>query len=391
MIRAAAKNHAFAAVVVEPEAYDAVLEELRVGDGLLSLPTRARRSPPRRSPTPRATTRRSRAGSPSAARTSRRCSCAPTRRSSTSPTARTRTSARRTTSRSARACTCCRWCASTTASSCRTTTCSTSTRRARSCDEFEVPGVRDRQAQQPLRRGASARTALEAYQRAFACDPLSAFGGIIALNRPRRPAAGRGARRAVRRGAVRARLRRRRARGPDRASRTCASSQDEERRAPLAGEPEITPGRPAGCSCRTATLRLRGPRARWRSSPSASRPRQEWSDMLFAWRVCKHVRSNAIVLAKRPRDGRHRRRADEPRRLGAARRREGRGRTRCRARRSPPTRSSRSPTAPSWRSTAGVDADHPARRLGARSPTSSRPPTRPAIAMVFTRRRHFRH
>ena len=25
---------------------------------------------------------------------------------------------------------------------------------------------------------------------------------------------------------------------------------------------------------------------------------QEWSDMLFAWRVCKHVRSNAIVLSK---------------------------------------------------------------------------------------------
>jgi phosphoribosylaminoimidazolecarboxamide formyltransferase/IMP cyclohydrolase len=25
---------------------------------------------------------------------------------------------------------------------------------------------------------------------------------------------------------------------------------------------------------------------------------REWSDLLFAWRVCKHVRSNAIVLAK---------------------------------------------------------------------------------------------
>jgi phosphoribosylaminoimidazolecarboxamide formyltransferase/IMP cyclohydrolase len=25
---------------------------------------------------------------------------------------------------------------------------------------------------------------------------------------------------------------------------------------------------------------------------------QEWGDMLFAWKVCKHVRSNAIVLAK---------------------------------------------------------------------------------------------
>ena len=24
----------------------------------------------------------------------------------------------------------------------------------------------------------------------------------------------------------------------------------------------------------------------------------EWSDMLFAWRVCKHVKSNAIVLAQ---------------------------------------------------------------------------------------------
>ena len=40
MIRAAAKNHAFTAVVVKPEAYDAVLEELRAGDGLLSMATR---------------------------------------------------------------------------------------------------------------------------------------------------------------------------------------------------------------------------------------------------------------------------------------------------------------------------------------------------------------
>jgi len=40
MIRAAAKNHAFAAVVVEPGAYDAVLEELHDTGGTLSLPTR---------------------------------------------------------------------------------------------------------------------------------------------------------------------------------------------------------------------------------------------------------------------------------------------------------------------------------------------------------------
>jgi len=40
MIRAAAKNHAFTGVVVSPESYDAVLDELRESGGLLSLPTR---------------------------------------------------------------------------------------------------------------------------------------------------------------------------------------------------------------------------------------------------------------------------------------------------------------------------------------------------------------
>ena len=40
LIRAAAKNHPFAAVVVSPESYDAVLEELRAGEGLLSERTR---------------------------------------------------------------------------------------------------------------------------------------------------------------------------------------------------------------------------------------------------------------------------------------------------------------------------------------------------------------
>ncbi|HEX6391072.1 MAG TPA: bifunctional phosphoribosylaminoimidazolecarboxamide formyltransferase/IMP cyclohydrolase, partial [Solirubrobacteraceae bacterium] len=40
MIRAAAKNFAFTAVVVKPESYDAVLQELRDSDGRLSLSTR---------------------------------------------------------------------------------------------------------------------------------------------------------------------------------------------------------------------------------------------------------------------------------------------------------------------------------------------------------------
>ncbi len=40
MIRAAAKNFAFAAVVVNPASYDAVLQELTDADGKLSLGTR---------------------------------------------------------------------------------------------------------------------------------------------------------------------------------------------------------------------------------------------------------------------------------------------------------------------------------------------------------------
>src|SRR5918912_3742124 len=40
LIRAAGKNHGFAAVVTSPESYDAVLEELRMSDGLLSQQTR---------------------------------------------------------------------------------------------------------------------------------------------------------------------------------------------------------------------------------------------------------------------------------------------------------------------------------------------------------------
>ena len=31
---------------------------------------------------------------------------------------------------------------------------------------------------------------------------------------------------------------------------------------------------------------------------AADADEQQWGDLVFAWRVCKHVSSNAIVLAK---------------------------------------------------------------------------------------------
>ena len=54
---------------------------------------------------------------------------------------------------------------------------------------------------------------------------------------------------------------------------------------------------------------------------------QEITTLLFAWTVCKHVKSNAIVYCPAQRrlraDGRYRRRADEPGRRSSFRRHEG--------------------------------------------------------------------
>ena len=85
----------------------------------------------------------------------------------------------------------------------------------------------------------SAATALEAYERAFACDPLSAFGGVIALQPAGRPRAGRGA--------VTSSSSRCSSRPATTTTRSRSSPQkqnirileDEERRLPGRGEPEI--------------------------------------------------------------------------------------------------------------------------------------------------------
>ena len=81
----------------------------------------------------------------------------------------------------------------------------------------------------------------------------------------------------------------------------------------------------------------------------------ERADLAFAWRVAKHVKSNAIVFAKDGVTRRDRRRPDEPRRLGADLRAQG-GRQRSRARSSRPTRSSRSATASTCSPQAGAVA-----------------------------------
>ena len=55
-------------------------------------------------------------------------------------------------------------------------------------------------------------------------------------------------------------------------------------------------------------------RADMRAMGAAQPSEAQWEDLLFAWRVCRHVRSNAIVIARDARHHRHRRRPDQPRR-----------------------------------------------------------------------------
>ena len=81
----------------------------------------------------------------------------------------------------------------------------------------------------------------------------------------------------------------------------------------------------------------------------------EWGEMLFGWKVCKHVRSNAIVLSRSLSSvgigAGQMSRVDSVRLAIEKAQRRARS---CRGRRSRRTRSSRSPTARSSRSTAGI-------------------------------------
>jgi phosphoribosylaminoimidazolecarboxamide formyltransferase/IMP cyclohydrolase len=142
----------------------------------------------------------------------------------------------------------------------------------------------------------------EAFARARACDPVSAFGGIVALNRPVDHAA-----------------------SLELASLflecVIAPSYDDDARAGLAVKKNLR---------LLESPRLGDPASAWQRRPEELRElrsipggllvmdrdlgavrredckvmtkrapsEQEWKDLLFAWKVVKHVKSNAIVFAK---------------------------------------------------------------------------------------------
>jgi len=149
---------------------------------------------------------------------------------------------------------------------------------------------------------AVAATPGEAFARARACDPVSAFGGIVALNRMVDEAAAKELTDLFLECVV-------------------APGYDEKARALLAAKKNLR---------LLLSPRLGDPRSTWKRRPEEAREvrsvvggllvmdrdlgsvrredckvmtkraptEQEWKDLLFAWKVVKHVKSNAIVFAK---------------------------------------------------------------------------------------------
>ncbi|SMF63420.1 bifunctional phosphoribosylaminoimidazolecarboxamide formyltransferase/IMP cyclohydrolase [Allosphingosinicella indica] len=142
---------------------------------------------------------------------------------------------------------------------------------------------------------ASGETLLDAYRAAFACDTVSAFGGIIACNRPLDGATAEAICEIFTEVVV--------APGADDAARA-AFARKKNLRLLLCGD-FAAPARP-GLTIKSIAggmlLQSRDnggiTRDELRMVTKRAPTEQELKDCLFAWTVAKHVKSNAIVYAK---------------------------------------------------------------------------------------------
>jgi phosphoribosylaminoimidazolecarboxamide formyltransferase/IMP cyclohydrolase len=160
--------------------------------------------------------------------------------------------------------------------------------------EFEAPACVIVKHNNPCGVAAGAG-ALDAYRRAFACDPMSAYGGVIVLNRrvDRETAA------AIAEQFVEVLF----APGFDDGAIEVLSAkpnvrilEDRERRLPLLGEKDVR--QVTGGLLVQDRDQVAADRAGMEVVTGRPPTEDEWRDLLFAWQVCRHVRSNAIVLAR---------------------------------------------------------------------------------------------
>jgi phosphoribosylaminoimidazolecarboxamide formyltransferase/IMP cyclohydrolase len=139
---------------------------------------------------------------------------------------------------------------------------------------------------------ALGETIAEAYERAFACDPLSAYGGVIALNRPVDLASAE----RLSRQFIEVLL----APGYDAEALALLKEKKNVRLLELADWPAPSRELDAKPVIGGLLVQDRDTVTEGREQMSvltASAPEEsQWDDLLLAWRICRHVRSNAIVI-----------------------------------------------------------------------------------------------
>ncbi|MEX0992834.1 MAG: bifunctional phosphoribosylaminoimidazolecarboxamide formyltransferase/IMP cyclohydrolase [Solirubrobacterales bacterium] len=160
--------------------------------------------------------------------------------------------------------------------------------------EFEVPGAAIVKHNNPC-GCAIAETIEEAYESALSCDPQSAFGSVVVLNRKVTKELAQ----ALNENFVELLF----APGYDEDSLEILQSkpniriiEDSERRRPTPGERDMD--RITGGLLMQDRDTDMLERSEMQIASEREPTEQEWGELQFAWKVCKHVRSNAIVIAK---------------------------------------------------------------------------------------------
>jgi phosphoribosylaminoimidazolecarboxamide formyltransferase/IMP cyclohydrolase len=161
-------------------------------------------------------------------------------------------------------------------------------------NEFKVPACAIIKHNNPC-GAAVGESALDAYRRAFAGDPQSAFGGAICINRP---ITGEVAQTILEQFAELVF-----APGYDEKALELLATkpnlrvlEDNERRVMNVSEQD-TKRLIGGLLVQDRDMDLED-RSEMQVVTERRPTEHEWSEMLFAWKVCKHVRSNAIVLSQ---------------------------------------------------------------------------------------------
>jgi phosphoribosylaminoimidazolecarboxamide formyltransferase/IMP cyclohydrolase len=135
----------------------------------------------------------------------------------------------------------------------------------------------------------------EAYEKALACDPMSAFGGVIALNR----AVGRELAERLHEGFIEVLI----APAYDEEALEVVKQKEAVRILESAERRSYEPRERDLKRVRGGLLvqdpdRIDERRESMQVVTKASPGEDQWEDLWFAWKVCRHVRSNAIVIAK---------------------------------------------------------------------------------------------